>query len=119
MATKLGRVVIYLEELPLIKLLDPLITGFIRSCDMLNILYSTCTRPMAIKHGKMLVHLDGLPPINSHNPLNMCSRECSRDKLKTYLYQQNAYGHKTYQRSDVTQGVSTHKFTYPLNEVVM
>ena len=56
-----------------------------------------------------------MPP----NPLSMCSRECSRDKLKTYLYQQNAYGHKTYQRSDITQGVPTHKFTYPLNEVVM
>ena len=28
MATKLGKVVIYLEELPLIKLLDPSITWF-------------------------------------------------------------------------------------------
>ena len=85
---------------------------------MLNILYSTCTRPMAIKHGKMMTHLDGLPPINSHNPLDMCSRE-SRDKLKTYLHHHNAYGHKTYQHSDITQRVPTHKFACPLNEVVM
>ena len=49
---------------------------------------------MAIKHGKMVTRLDELLPINSHNPLNMCSQE-SRGKLKTYLHHQNAYGYKT------------------------
>ena len=82
---------------------------------MLNKYIPTCTRPMAIKHGKMETHLDGLPPIN---PLNMCSRE-SCNKLKTYLHHYNDFGHKTYQHSDITQGVPTHKFACPLNEVVM
>ena len=54
------------------------------------------------------------PPTNSHRPLNMCSRK-SREKLNTlYLHHRNAYGHKTYQRSDITQVAPTHKFTYPL-----
>ena len=36
-----------------------------------KILYiSTCTRPMATKHGKVTTYSEGLPPINSHNPLN-------------------------------------------------
>ena len=39
MVDKLGRVVVYNEELPLIKLHDPSITCFLRSCDKLNILY--------------------------------------------------------------------------------
>ena len=37
MATKLGKVVTYREEFPLIKLLDP--SGFVSSCDILNTLY--------------------------------------------------------------------------------
>ena len=43
----------------------------------------------------------------------------SRDKLKTYLPHHNAYGHKIYQRSDVTPRAPTHKFACPLNEVVI
>ena len=37
MATKLGKVLTYHEELPFIKLLDP--SGFVRPCDILNTLY--------------------------------------------------------------------------------
>ena len=47
----------------------------------------------------------------------MCSQR-RRDKLETYLHRENAYGHKTCQRSDIMQGGPTHKFTCPLNEVV-
>ena len=130
MASKLAKVVIYHEELPLIKLLDPSITWFCKvtwhvkyfsTCTQLALStcnISTCTRPMAIKHGKMMTHTDELPPIHSHNPLNMCSRG-PRVKLKTYLHHYNAYDHKTYRCSGITQGVPTHKFGYPLNEVVM
>ena len=35
------------------------------------------------------------------------------------IHHNNAYGHKTHQRSGITQGVLTHKFAYPLNELVM
>ena len=74
---------------------------------------------MAIKHGSIVTYLDGLQPINSHNPLK-CVHERSHEKLKTlYLHHHNAYGHNTYQRSDITQGVPTHKFACCLNEVVM
>ena len=30
---------------------------------------------MTTKHSKIVTQRDDLPPINSHNPLNMCSRE--------------------------------------------
>ena len=43
----------------------------------------------------------------------------SRDKLKTYLYHHNAYGHKIYQRSDITQRAPNQKFACLLNEVVI
>ena len=65
----------------------------------------------------MATHYDKLLVINSYNPLNMCLQR-RRDKLETYLHRENAYGHKTCQRSDIMQGVPTHKFTCPLNEVV-
>ena len=34
---------------------------------------SICIRPIATKHGKIMTHREGLPPIDSHNPLNMFS----------------------------------------------
>ena len=59
MASKLGKMVRYHEEVSLIKLLDPQSCGFVRS------------------HGILNIHLHGGDsPINSHNkPLNICSRE--------------------------------------------
>ena len=39
------------------------------------------------------------------------SHERSHDKSKTlYFHHHNAYGHKTYQGTDITQGAPTHKF---------
>ena len=44
---------------------------------------------MATKYGKVVTHLEGLPPINSYNPLKcICKR--SRDRLKTYLDNHNS-----------------------------
>ena len=54
---------------------------------------------MAIKHGKVVTYHDGLPPTNSHESL----KRWSRDKLKTYLHYQNAYGHLTCQGGDILQ----------------
>ena len=31
--------------------------------------------PLATKHGKVVTHREGIPPINLFNPLNMCPRE--------------------------------------------
>ena len=75
MASKLGKVVINHKVLPLLKLLDPSITWFCKVTWHVNslCLHSTCT--MATKHGKMVTYRYGLSPINSHNPLNMFSRE--------------------------------------------
>ena len=52
MGTKLGKVVTYHEELPLISYVIPQSRGFERSQDVLDLYISTCTRPMAPKHGK-------------------------------------------------------------------
>ena len=48
---------------------------------------------MAMKHGKMMAHSDRFPPINSHNSLNMYSREVTWQIKNIYLHNQNAYGH--------------------------
>ena len=42
----------------------------------------------------------------------MCWREATWQII-------NAYGHKTYQGSDILQGAPIHKFASPLNEVIM
>ena len=63
---------------------------------------------MAIKRGEIVTHHDGLPPINSYNPLNVCLRV---KKLKTFYFRHHiAYRHKSHQRSDITQGVPAHNF---------
>ena len=33
---------------------------------------------MTSKHGKIVAHHEGIPPISSHNLLNMCSREVTQ-----------------------------------------
>ena len=58
---------------------------------------SSYTRPVAKKHGRVVIYREGPPPITSHNLLIMRSH----DKLETlYLHYHNAYGHKTYQSGD-------------------
>ena len=74
---------------------------------------------MTTKHVKMVAYSDRFPPIDSHNSLNMCSREVTWQIKNIYLHNQNAYGQKTYQRSDITHRASTNKFLRPLNDRVM
>lgn len=50
---------------------------------------------MITKPGKMVTYGEGIRPVNSHNPLKMWSR----GKLKIlYLYYQNVFDHKDFQR---------------------
>ena len=65
----------------------------------------------------MVTQRDALPPINSHNPLNMCLREVTRQIKALYLHHRSTYGHKIAQRSDKIEGVPTHKFTCSLSKV--
>ena len=59
MVTRLGKVLIYNEQIPLIKLLNPSVNWL-------------CTRPITNKHGKVVTDHEKLPPINSRKPLNIC-----------------------------------------------
>ena len=73
---KLGRVVTYHEKLLLLKLLDPLIMGFCEVTWLINYFIS----PIALDQWlpNMVIWWftkRGVRPINSHNPLNMSSRE--------------------------------------------
>ena len=43
----------------------------------------------------------------------------SRDKLKTYLHYQSAYGHQTWQKGNLTCWVDAHKATRPSDHVVL
>ena len=73
MVTKLGRVVTFHEELPLIELHDPSMTCFVRSRDKLNATYlhlPNLTRsgglpgPKATTYDKVVTYREGLPLIN-------------------------------------------------------
>ena len=66
---KLRRVMIYNEELPLIKYTILQSRGFVKSCGNSNMLY-LCTRTKTIGHGKV-TYPEGLPPIKSNDLLNM------------------------------------------------
>ena len=69
------KVMTHHEEHPLEKLHNPSVKWF---CEVTwhQILYiSTCNRSLATKHGNLVALCEGISPINSHNPLNMCSQE--------------------------------------------
>ena len=85
MATKLGRAVLYNEELPSIKsqkslyhvVLQGHVTNQVRCI-------STTTRPVVIKLDKLMSYCRGLPPIKSNNLLNLRDLMRSCDKSKTF-----------------------------------
>ena len=70
MATKRGRMVAYFEWLTPIKSRDPLISGFARSPEKLNISCLCYHKTMVIKLGKVVSYLKGFPHIKSHYPLS-------------------------------------------------
>ena len=78
-ATKLGRVGIYNEKLPSIKLQDPLFTWSCKVNWNIRCYISTTTRHMATKLDKVVTYYEKLPTIKSCNRLNMWPR----DQLKT------------------------------------
>ena len=49
--------------------------GLVRLPDKSNMLIFTCTKPMVTKRGKVLTYHEGVPHIESHNPLNTQSYE--------------------------------------------
>ena len=65
---------------------------------------------MATKHGKVVTHQEGLPPINLHNLLNMCSREITQQIRNTFLLSLG-YVHKTYHCRSILQEAPIHKIT--------
>ena len=89
MATILGRVVTYHEELSPIKSHDPLITWSFEINDKKNHYISTTWVGMANKTGKMV----NLP----FWALWTCGLAKARDKLKLlHLHYHSAYGHHTW-----------------------
>ena len=64
---------------------------------------------MVTKHGKVVTYGGEFLLLNSHNPLNMWSR----DKLKTlFLHYCNAFGHQTYQGGESPQEVPNQKLAW-------
>lgn len=75
-ATKLGKVMIYLEELLPIRLLHPLVMwSFKITWKTKTIIISITTMLMAPKLGRVITYLKGLQPIKSHGSLNKWSCE--------------------------------------------
>ena len=64
---------------------------------------------MAVKHGKMVTYLEGLPLTKSHD-FKTRDRVRSLDKLKTLnFHYHNNYGHRTSQGDEITKRAPTHK----------
>ena len=61
---------------------------------------------MVTKNGKVITYDEEPSSINLHNFLKMWSR----DKLKTYLHHNHAYGYQTCQDGDIALEAPTHKF---------
>ena len=53
----------------------------------------------------------GLPPINLHNPLNMCSWEILWPIKNIFAHYHSPCNHKTYQGGHIPQGGSSHPWT--------
>ena len=69
-AINFGRVGIYNEEFPSIKL-----RGLARWRKLFWLLHHHCDKAIATKLGEVVTYYKKLQPIKSHNPLNTCSRE--------------------------------------------
>ena len=118
MVTKLGKVVTYHEELPLIKLHDSLVTLLCEVTWQIKYFISCYINPIiATKHGKVVTYCERLPPINLNNPLNMCSCEVTwwiknvTSPLSQWLWSQYLQG------GEILQEAPNHKFVWTLNEV--
>ena len=70
---------------------------------------------MATKLGKMVTYIDGLTPINLHQPLITWSWGITCKLKSLYLYCHRAYDHRTWQAGYLPLGVSTHNVIPPLS----
>ena len=115
MAPKISRVVTYNEELHL-----PLNHVVVRGRVTIWIFHiSTCTRPIATKHGKVVIYQEGHPPINLHNTLNMRSRDV-KWQIKNIVSPLSQYLWSPHLPLwwNTTRNSHTHKCTWPLKESV-
>ena len=81
----------------------------------LNSYISITTVLMATKLGRMVTNLLGFLPML----LDLFSHVVTWRTKTLYLHYHNAYGHKTRQDGDSPSAASTHKVTWPYNEVVL
>ena len=117
MATKLGRMVTYIDGLTPINLHQPLITWSWGITCKLKSLYLYCHR--AYDHRTWQA---GYLPlgVSTHNVIPPLSLARSRNKLKPlYLHYHNIYGHKTRQCDELLWLPFTHKFKWPYNHLVL
>ena len=63
---------------------------------------------MATQNDKVVTTREGLPHINSNNPLQVCSREITRENENIkYVQHHSSYGHKIYRGGGILQGAPT------------
>ena len=116
MATKLGRMITYLDRLLPIKGYDPLITWF---CDKPKLLYLQYHRIYGHQLGRMMTYLKRLPPIKLLDSW-LCGLARSRDKLKPfYLHYYSAHGQQTWQGCDIPWETCIIAVTWPFSLLVL
>ena len=122
MATKLGKLVTYHKELPLIKILDPSILWFFGVMWHIKYSISPLAIDQATKYRKVVTQCEEFPPINSYNHLNMCLWEVTWQikNIISPLSQSLLWSQvlSTY-RGNILQGTPTHKFAWLLNKMVV
>ena len=74
---------------------------------------------MITKYCKTKTYHEALLPKNSHNPLDMGSRDTLNITWTSNLHYHDTYGHQTLQSGDIPRRGATHKFEWSLNEVVL
>ena len=99
MTTKFGEEV-PLEELTQIKLIKQMLVT--------SLPLSTTRLLMASKLGRIVPYVDGVPPINAHDPLIMWSCEITWQIKTLYLHCRSANRYQTWQDSDYPSEAPTH-----------
>ena len=95
LATKLCKMMTYLERLPPIKHMTLWPCGLATSWGKQKHYISTTRMLTANTHGRIVIFLNGFLPIKSHEPLITWSWEITWQTKNIYPQYNSAYGHQT------------------------
>ena len=75
--------------------------------------------PIATKHGRVVIYLEGLQIRKPYNALITRSWKVPYKQKPLYLFYQSAYGLQSWQDGNLTWQAPTYKFTWPFDHMVL